>query len=165
MKTFIHIFIFTGICLTTMITVAMTDEFDFTGNVTEERYRNLSAQIRCLVCQNESLASSHADLAKDLKREVFNLMDEGKSDEEVKAYLVQRYGKFVLYMPPVSGSTLILWFTPFLLLLVGAFVLFRVIKAKGQQNDTPLTQKELDRVKAILGETNTAAKPENGESS
>jgi cytochrome c-type biogenesis protein CcmH len=85
----------------------------------QARLRALSEELRCLVCQNQSLADSNAELAVDLKREVERLMTEGKSDEEIKTYLVQRYGDFVLYKPPMQSNTLLLWGGPFALLLAG----------------------------------------------
>jgi cytochrome c-type biogenesis protein CcmH len=89
----------------------------------ERRLQTLAKELRCLVCQNESLADSHADLAGDLRREVRDLMRSGKSDAEIKQFLVARYGDFVLYRPPVKGSTYVLWVGPFVLLAVGAAVL------------------------------------------
>lgn len=130
--------------------LALTDEFDFTGSVSEKNYRTLISQLRCLVCQNESLASSHADLAKDLKKEVYGLMVSGKSNSEVKAFLVQRYGDFVLYQPPVKRSTLALWGAPFIALLLGAILLVRRIRSKSRQPDRILTSDEEQQIKQLL---------------
>jgi cytochrome c-type biogenesis protein CcmH len=94
----------------------------------EARLKSVSQELRCLVCQNSTLADSSAPLAEDLRREIRTLMHEGKSDKEVVAYLVARYGDFVLYRPPVNNSTAFLWFGPFLILIIGAFVLYRVLK-------------------------------------
>src|SRR5512145_2056221 len=88
--------------------------------VLEKRMIGLAEKLRCLVCQNESLASSHAELAEDLRREVREQMQKGLSDQEIIDYLVSRYGDFVLYDPPMKKSTLVLWFGPFILLLAGA---------------------------------------------
>jgi cytochrome c-type biogenesis protein CcmH len=85
----------------------------------QARLRALSEELRCLVCQNQSLADSNAELALDLKREVERLMTEGKTDADIKAFLVQRYGDFVLYKPPVQNNTLLLWGGPFALLAIG----------------------------------------------
>jgi cytochrome c-type biogenesis protein CcmH len=90
----------------------MTDE-----PVLEARLLKLSEELRCLVCQNESLASSRAELADDLRREVRELLREGKSDQQVKTFLVERYGDFVLYRPEIKPLTWLLWFGPFVLLL------------------------------------------------
>lgn len=89
---------------------------------TEARLKALSLELRCLVCQNQTIADSNADLAVDLRRIVRSQILEGKSDREIKAYLVARYGDFVLYKPPVQGNTTLLWFGPFALLLAGAGV-------------------------------------------
>ena len=89
---------------------------------TEARLKELSLELRCLVCQNQTIADSNADLAVDLRRIVRSQILEGKSDREIKAYLVARYGDFVLYKPPVQGNTTLLWFGPFALLLGGAGV-------------------------------------------
>ncbi|KRE92452.1 cytochrome C biogenesis protein [Frateuria sp. Soil773] len=96
------------------------DPLPFKDHAQEVRFQKLTAQLRCLVCQNENLADSNADLARDLRHEVFGLMQSGKSDDEIKQYLVDRYSDFVLYDPPVQGNTLLLWFGPLLILLAGA---------------------------------------------
>lgn len=94
----------------------------------EARLKAMSAELRCLVCQNTTLADSNAPLAEDLRKEIRVQLRAGKSDEEVVNYLVARYGDFVRYRPPVNNSTALLWFGPFALLLIGAFVLYRVLK-------------------------------------
>ena len=86
----------------------------------EARLVDISQELRCLVCQNESLASSHAELADDLRREVRELIRSGKSDQEIKDFLVARYGDFVLYRPEVKPLTWVLWFGPFVLLVIAA---------------------------------------------
>ncbi|MBC7755911.1 MAG: cytochrome c-type biogenesis protein CcmH [Bdellovibrio sp.] len=96
--------------------------------VIEARLKAMSRELRCLVCQNSTLADSTAPLAEDLRKEIRVLMHEGKTDQEVVAYLVARYGDFVRYRPPVNNETAVLWFGPFALLLIGAFVLYRVLK-------------------------------------
>jgi cytochrome c-type biogenesis protein CcmH len=101
----------------------------------ELRLKTLSQDLRCLVCQNTTLADSSAPLAEDLRQEIRKLMREGKSDQEVTDYLVARYGDFVLYKPPVNNSTALLWFGPFLILIIGGFVLFRVLKNHAGNED------------------------------
>lgn len=91
-----------------------------------ERFHALAEELRCLVCQNQTLADSDASLAADLRREVEELMLAGRSDDEIKAYLVQRYGDFVLYRPPLQRNTWMLWLGPFALLVIGGFVWWRV---------------------------------------
>ena len=104
--------------------------------VIEARLKAMSSELRCLVCQNTTLADSSAPLAEDLRKEIRVQMHAGKSDQEVVDYLVARYGDFVRYRPPVNNETALLWFGPFALLLIGGFVLFRVIKKHaGSTND------------------------------
>jgi len=96
--------------------------------VVEQRLISIAEELRCLVCQNESLAGSRADLANDLRREVRTLIKSGKSDTEIKAFLVSRYGDFVLYKPPVKPTTWLLWFGPVLLLLGAVWLLISTIR-------------------------------------
>lgn len=119
--------------------------------VVEKRLIKISSELRCMVCQNESLAGSQADLAKDLREEVRGLIAEGKSDKEVKDFLVSRYGDFVLYSPQVKPSTYVLWAGPFLLLLGGLFGLIRFLKQRSKEVvDVPLTEEEQKRADALL---------------
>lgn len=119
--------------------------------VVEARLKNISKELRCLVCQNETLADSQADLAKDLRREVREKISQGLNDEQVKAYLTQRYGNFVLYRPPVNTTTVLLWFGPFLLLLGAAFGVARFIKQRRRElEETPLTPEEAARIQSLL---------------
>lgn len=125
-----------------------------TDPVLEKRMIGLAENLRCLVCQNESLASSHADLAEDLRREVREQMQKGMSDQEIINYLVSRYGDFVLYDPPMKKSTLILWFGPFALLLAGAGVLvYQLRKRKSQIPETELSPEDAQRAAELLSET------------
>ncbi len=103
--------------------------------VIEARLKAMSSELRCLVCQNTTLADSTAPLAEDLRKEIRVQMRAGKSDQEVVDYLVARYGDFVRYRPPVNNETALLWFGPFLLLLIGGFVLFRVLKKHAGSDD------------------------------
>src|SRR5262245_60071889 len=94
----------------------------------EQRLTKLSQELRCLVCQNETLADSRADLAEDLRDEIRTQIRAGKSDQEIIAFLTQRYGDFILYRPPVRPKTYLLWFGPFVLLLLGLSILFIYVK-------------------------------------
>ena len=98
----------------------------------EARLKRLEADLRCLVCQNQTLADSNAPLAEDLRREVRSLAVAGKSDDEIRAFLVARYGDFVLYRPPVKGTTWLLWFGPFVLLALGAVVWLAVVRRRSR---------------------------------
>ncbi|MFZ2301084.1 MAG: cytochrome c-type biogenesis protein [Gallionella sp.] len=126
--------------------------------VLEKRMIGLAENLRCLVCQNESLASSHADLAEDLRREVREQMQKGLSDQEIIDYLVSRYGDFVLYDPPVKRSTLVLWYGPFVLLLVGIGVLvYQLRKRKNQIPEAELSAEDAKLAAELLNETPAAA--------
>ncbi|KTD62787.1 cytochrome c-type biogenesis protein [Legionella shakespearei] len=91
----------------------------------EAQFNHLLKDLRCLVCQNQDLADSNAELAKDLRLQVYQLVKEGKSDSEITGYLTSRYGDFILFKPPVKGATLLLWFGPFLFLLLGFLIFWR----------------------------------------
>src|SRR5476649_610897 len=109
----------------------------------EQRMQALTQQLRCLVCQNETLADSRADLAEDLRKEIREQMKAGKSDQEIIAFLTQRYGDFVLYNPPVKATTYLLWFGPFVLLLAGTLMLYRFLKQRRELiSYQPLTADE-----------------------
>lgn len=128
-----------------------------TSPAQRERYHRLAEELRCLVCQNQTLADSNAELAADLRHQVEDQILAGRSDDEIKAYLVQRYGDFVLYRPPMKGNTWLLWLGPFALLLVGAFGWWRVQRrsraaqaagaARAASQDP-----DLERARRLLGE-------------
>ncbi|MBX9848146.1 MAG: cytochrome c-type biogenesis protein CcmH [Rhodocyclaceae bacterium] len=119
--------------------------------VLEKRMIGLAEKLRCLVCQNESLASSHAELAEDLRREVREQMSKGKGDQEIIDYLVSKYGDFVLYEPPMKSYTLLLWFGPFGLLLVGGGVLlFQLRKRRQTVPEVTLSAEAQQRALALL---------------
>ena len=117
--------------------------------VLEKRVMALSEELRCLVCQNQTLADSHAELAMDLKQQVREKLSAGMSDEQVVDYMVERYGDFVMYRPPMKGATFLLWFGPFLLLVGGFLVLLRKLsRRQAPQADVPDT--ELKRAASLL---------------
>jgi cytochrome c-type biogenesis protein CcmH len=98
--------------------------------VTEQRLISISEEMRCLVCQNESLAGSRSDLANDLRREIRTLIKEGKSDDQIRNFMVERYGDFVLYRPPVKPITWLLWIGPFVILIIGIAVLLGYLRRR-----------------------------------
>jgi len=110
-------------------TLAM-DPVEYRSAEEEQRFRALAAELRCVMCQNQSLADSNAMIAKDLRLELLNLIREGKSDEEIKEFMVTRYTDFVLYEPPMRPSTWLLWFGPFLILGIGAVGVFMIIRKR-----------------------------------
>jgi cytochrome c-type biogenesis protein CcmH len=120
-----------------------------------KRVEELSQNLRCLVCQNQTIADSQAPLAIDLKNQIREKIDQGQSNEQIIDYMVQRYGDFVLYRPPVKATTLLLWFGPGALLVLGIIVLFRYLarRRKERPADVPLTDAERKRAHALLGVT------------
>lgn len=118
----------------------------------EQRMAKLSEELRCLVCQNESLAGSHAPLAQDLRREIRGQMRAGKSDAQVIDYLTQRYGDFVRYKPPLKPATWLLWFGPFALLIGAAWGFYVFLKRRGAKTaEDAMPEEERRRVEALLG--------------
>lgn len=118
--------------------------------VLEERVMALSENLRCLVCQNQTLADSHADLAVDLKNEIREKMRAGATDRDVIDYLVARYGDFVLYRPPVKAMTLLLWFGPLLILVLALAVLFRHLAKRRRTVADEFAEPDEKRVQALL---------------
>lgn len=116
----------------------------------EARLVVIAEELRCLVCQNESLASSHAELAEDLRREVRKLIREDKTDAQIKTYLVERYGDFVLYKPPLKPITWPLWFGPFLLLGLAVFGLWRYLRLRKQRTYPRLDAQERAQAEQLL---------------
>ena len=104
----------------------------FANHAQELRFQHLTHELRCPMCQNETLADSNAPIARDLRNQIFKMMQQGKSDDEIKQYLVARYSKFVLYDPPLTRGTWLLWFGPLLILLGGAGVVLVAIRKRGR---------------------------------
>lgn len=117
----------------------------------EKRMVAISSELRCLVCQNESLSASNAELAHDLRREIRSQIAAGKSDGEIREFMVSRYGDFVLYRPPLKGSTLLLWFGPLLLLLVALVAMIRYLRWRASTPEaTPLTDAQRRQADRLL---------------
>ena len=123
--------------------------------VAEKRLLKLSEELRCLVCQNQNIADSNAELAQDLRREIRTMIGAGKSDKEIIDFMVVRYGDFVLYRPPVKGTTLLLWGGPVILLVFGIFILVRYQRRRAERvaaEDKPLSAEDARRAEALLKE-------------
>lgn len=120
--------------------LAIDSEAPFQDPALEARYENLTHDFRCLVCQNETVADSDADLAADFRRQIHGMVAAGKTDAEIRAYMVARYGDFVLYKPPVQTNTWLLWGGPFLFLAIGLGVVIQVLRRRARADagqDTP----------------------------
>ena len=120
----------------------------------QERYYSLIEEIRCLVCQNQSLADSHADLAQDLRNEIYQMVIAGEQDEQIIQFLVERYGDFVLYRPPLKENTWLLWFGPFLFLITALILAIVIIKKQSKENrfHTEISEPQQKRLMEILKE-------------
>jgi cytochrome c-type biogenesis protein CcmH len=128
--------------------------------VLEKRVLALSENLRCLVCQNETIAASHADLAVDLRNQVREQLRAGRSEREILDFMVQRYGDFVLYTPPLRANTLLLWLGPFVLLAAMVFVLVRVLRQRRAQTTPPdLSDAERRRARELLGDAARERRP------
>ncbi|WP_455199312.1 cytochrome c-type biogenesis protein [Kaarinaea lacus] len=125
----------------------------------EKRVNDIAAELRCLVCQNQTIADSHAELAVDLKNQVREMVKTGQSQEQIVDYMVQRYGDFVRYRPPVKNTTILLWVGPFLLLAIGLVVLIINLRKRSTlvADDAPLTEEESEQLKHLLHEDKSAS--------
>lgn len=143
------------------LSFAAIDAFEFRRPVDEVRYHALTAELRCPKCQNQNIADSDAPIAKDLRREVYRLINSGASDTEIVDYLVSRYGEFVLYRPKVNAQTWFLWYGPYLVLGLGVVVILAIVfMRKANRRTRPgakkveLTAQERERLDAVLNEDN-----------
>ena len=118
----------------------------------EQIYKKLINELRCLVCQNQNLADSNAELAQDLRKKVVEMIHAGKSEQQIVEYMVIRYGDFVLYRPPVNERTWLLWFGPFVILLLGLFVLVAFVKRQQNKMEKPLPVEQQQLAKKLLDE-------------
>ncbi len=124
--------------------------FEFDDPAKEARFKHFGEELRCLVCQNQSIADSNAELALDLRRELYKMIQNDATDEEIIDFMTNRYGDFVLYRPPVKTTTYLLWFGPFVLVLIGLIILFRVIRSGNKQGNTELSTEEQQRLQQLL---------------
>jgi cytochrome c-type biogenesis protein CcmH len=150
LKILIHLF---AVCLLTctLNTVAQEARPMQDNAAVEVQVQRLASQLRCLVCQNQTLADSHAELAQDLVQEIREMAAKGMTDKEIIDYLVARYGDFVRYRPPLKASTVLLWLGPFALLLAGGFGLFiQLRRRQAMAVDAPLTEEEARKVSELL---------------
>jgi len=114
------------------------DPLPFANDAEEQRFQHLASELRCLVCQNQNIADSDAGLAKDLRKEVFEMMRAGQSDDEIKRFLTDRYGDFVLYRPPFKSTTLVLWIGPIVILVIVFAIARNMMLRSGPHPDLPV---------------------------
>jgi cytochrome c-type biogenesis protein CcmH len=123
--------------------------------VLEARVMAVAEELRCLVCQNETIAASHADLAVDLRKQIRTKLGEGQSERQIIDFMVERYGEFVRYRPPLNATTVLLWMGPFALLLAGAYALMRAIRGRQKLTPPNLSEAERARARQLLADTDT----------
>jgi cytochrome c-type biogenesis protein CcmH len=116
----------------------------------EERVKAISLELRCLVCQNQTIADSNAGLAVDLKNQVRDMLRQGMDERQIKEFMVERYGDFVLYDPPIKGTTMVLWAGPLLMLFIAFWFAVKVVRRRSKSIDTDQTSKDIDRARELL---------------
>jgi cytochrome c-type biogenesis protein CcmH len=124
--------------------------YDFKDPVIEQRYQGLTEELRCLVCQNQNIADSHAELAQDLRSKVYEMLMLGKSDDQIVEYMTNRYGDFVLYRPPLKSKTMILWLAPLLTVLLGGLGFWSVLRKRRDQVQEHLSDADRQRIEDLL---------------
>ncbi len=138
-----------------LLAFANIEAYRFDDPKKEADYRVLIAELRCLVCQNQNLADSNAELAQDLRRQTYEMVQKGSSKEEVITYMVQRYGDFVLYRPPFRPSTALLWIGPFLIFAAGVAILLLFIRRRNKEPVVQLSSSEHARAQGLLDRDKT----------
>ena len=154
----IVVFIFCALVSSTNTFASAIDTYVFQNPVTEKRFNELNKELRCPKCQNQNLADSNSPIAADLRREVYELLMQGKADIEIMNYMVERYGDFVLYRPKVNSLTYILWFGPAVLILLGVMVVVYILRRKPiERKEIDLSKEQQDKLQALLNKD----KPKN----
>jgi cytochrome c-type biogenesis protein CcmH len=143
-------FILTVLLILPVSLLADIDAYEFDDPNKEILYKKLIKELRCTVCQNQDIADSNAELAQDLRRKTYDMVQQGKDEEFVLDYMSQRYGDFVLYRPRLQTNTLLLWVGPFIILLIGVFVLMRFIRRKPVAASDGLSSEERKRAEQLL---------------
>jgi len=129
---------------------APIETFKFDSPETEKVFHKLSEELRCLVCQNQNIAESNADLAKDLRLEIYTMLSKGQSEEEIVEFMVQRYGDYVLYRPPFKPMTWLLWFAPIIIFVFGLIFVVRLMKSQASaEQPSSLSAEEIERIKNL----------------
>ena len=151
--TFVALLLTAVFCFIPAASAAPIETFQFDSPETERVFHKLSEELRCLVCQNQNIAESNADLAKDLRLEIYTMLKDGKSEEEIIDFMVQRYGDYVLYNPPVKPLTWLLWFGPIIIFAIGMVFVVYYLKAQNKMKQRQaLSPEELERIKNLHAE-------------
>ncbi|MGB5539166.1 MAG: cytochrome c-type biogenesis protein [Gammaproteobacteria bacterium] len=149
------------LCCGPLQATATLESFKFDSTEQEQHFKELIEELRCLVCQNQSLADSDAELAHDLRAEVYDMLQDGKDDAQIVEFLVARYGDFVLYSPPMKPSTWLIWFGPFVLLLVAAMLLLRSLRSQQQAPQQELSDTDRTRLEQVLHDSESGKGPQS----
>ena len=154
MHKFLFVFLlFSSLTFSLNATAAPIETFEFDSAETEKIFHKLSDELRCLVCQNQNIAESNADLAKDLRLEIYTMLSRGQSEEEIVDFMVQRYGDYVLYRPPFKPMTWLLWFGPILVFIFGLIYAVRLMKSQSAETQVvSLSKEEIERIKDLHAE-------------
>ncbi|WP_456447942.1 cytochrome c-type biogenesis protein [Thiolapillus sp.] len=137
--------------------LARIDTYQFSDPQQEDLYHELTQELRCLVCQNQNIADSNAELAKDLRRKTYEMVIKGQDKDQIVNYMVERYGDFVRYKPPFNASTFILWLGPGIILLLGVVMLIRIIRRRPATTEPLLSDEQRRQAEKLLGEQDDAA--------
>lgn len=148
-----------GMLLMPLAAAATTDVYPFESASDQERFRNLVAELRCPKCQNQNIFDSNAPIAKDMRNEVYRMLQAGASDQEVKDSLVNRFGEFVLYKPEFNERTALLWVTPLIAIFGGVLIVIGIVVRSRQRGDASevLTDEERRKAERILGGDDTTS--------
>ena len=141
-----------GLLTMAAVVSANIETYKFDDPRKEADYQVLVHELRCLVCQNQNLADSNAELAQDLRRKTYEMVEKGLSKDEVVEYMVERYGDFVLYKPPLQRNTLALWGGPFVIFIIAVIVLIRIIRRRPSSNDRLLSEEQRQRAEQLLNQ-------------
>ena len=129
---------------------AKIESLEFENDQMRDDYQSLVAELRCLVCQNQNLADSNAELAQDLRKQVYEMLQQGSSRNDVVDFMVTRYGDFVMYRPPVKSTTLLLWFGPVVLFLIALSIVIVFYRKQKQKNEIEITEQQKQRAHSLL---------------
>ncbi|MBT7966210.1 MAG: cytochrome c-type biogenesis protein CcmH [Proteobacteria bacterium] len=146
----LKILLVVGVFTSSTMSFAAIETYQFSDTEDEIRYQKMIAELRCLVCQNQNLADSNAELAQDLRAKTFEMVNAGASNNEIAEFMVARYGDFVLYRPPLKGQTLLLWIGPFGILLIALIVFF--ITVRRSQTNIKLSTQARAKAASLLDE-------------
>ncbi|WP_456412655.1 cytochrome c-type biogenesis protein [Thiolapillus sp.] len=132
---------------------ASIDTYEFSDPGQEALYLDLIQELRCLVCQNQNIADSNAELAQDLRRKTYEMVKKGENKDQIVEFMVARYGDFVMYSPPFKATTLMLWVGPVLIFVLAVAMLIRVIRRRPSSNDRLLSEEQRQRAEQLLNQT------------